>query len=244
LLGRDLKFEKSKYFTMQKASTLFIIINLFLINTVFSQSKKTQIETLHFQADSLREIILIERETSRNKEKELDQLNSELKNEIIEIQKDLKQQQIQLKETIQLNEELHKRITGLEESIKIYEDSMKVLNESSERSINNKSKWILLTNSNSLTGIWSDQCKFLGAETPKIEILSTIICIGPECEYGGTIEKIEYDLFSGIYRITFINDNDMAGDGEIGTFQFYHNGSFISFLNGQDELTIFEKCRR
>lgn len=228
---------------MKKTLTFLLTLNLLIFNSVLSQSKKAHIETLNFQADSLREVILIEREISRNKEEQLDQANSALKKEIADIQNDLRQQQIQLKETLQLKEELHKRIASLEKAINIYEDSMKVLNESAKGTTMNNSKWIALSNSSSILGMWSNQCKFLGPETPSIRIESTTICLGPECDYGGTIKKIEYDIFSGIFRITFINDNDMAGDGEIGTFEFYHNGSLISFLNGQNERTIFEKCR-
>ena len=88
-----------------------------------------------------------------------------------------------------------------------------------------------------------DDCEYIGPETYKITIDKNYICVGMECGYGGSIKEISYDIYNGQYRIKFINDNDMAGDGLPGEFKFYHINNKLSFIPIDNKLRIFNKCK-
>lgn len=111
-------------------------------------------------------------------------------------------------------------------------------------------------NLNNLSGIWSDDCENRSAESYVIKFFKSynnekwIISGGIEGEFGGTIVKTEYDIHSDLFKITYINNNEMGGDGTIQTFEFYHDGDSISFNKFQHrpkylakELTNFLKCK-
>ncbi|MEJ6681322.1 MAG: hypothetical protein QNL21_04430, partial [Flavobacteriales bacterium] len=64
------------------------------------------------------------------------------------------------------------------------------------------------------------------------------ICLSYECEYGGTTLDLAYNACLNQFRIQFINDNEMAGDGLPGEFKFtWVEGDLV------DEFSTFHKCR-
>ena len=110
-------------------------------------------------------------------------------------------------------------------------------------SIASESNWIITNLMGSLQGRWVDDCEYIGPETYKITIDKNYICMGMECGYGGSIKEISYDIYNGQYRIKFINDNDMAGDGLPGEFKFYYINNKLSFIHIDNKLRIFNKCK-
>ena len=69
----------------------FTLILLFFLGTLisFSQSKKEQIIILSHQADSLKQIIIIEREINKKEVKELESEISNLKKEIVDLKQEV-----------------------------------------------------------------------------------------------------------------------------------------------------------
>jgi len=123
---------------------------------------------------------------------------------------------------------------------------------------NSVSKWIKISKKESILGLWLKNCTDrFGVETPKIEISKGsysnkwIICFGGECDYGGSIKQVDYNIFKGQYRIKFINDNDMAGDGSQDEIIFYHEADKLFIVRhpsinyyGIDQIYEWNKCRR
>ena len=135
-----------------------------------------------------------------------------------------------------------------------------VMNDSLKNFIetNSASKWIKINKKESILGLWLKSCtNRFGVETPKIEISKGsysnkwIICFGGECDYGGSIKQVDYNIFKGQYRIKFINDNDMAGDGSQDEIIFYHEADKLFIVQhpsinyyGIDQIYEWNKCRR
>ena len=135
-----------------------------------------------------------------------------------------------------------------------------VMNDSLKNFIetNSASKWIKINKKESILGLWLKSCtNRFGVETPKIEISKGsysnkwIICFGGECDYGGSIKQVDYNIFKGQYRIKFINDNDMAGDGSQDEIIFYHEADKLFIVRhpsinyyGIDQIYEWNKCRR
>jgi hypothetical protein len=137
---------------------------------------------------------------------------------------------------------------------------LNVMNDSLKNFIetNSASKWIEINKKESILGLWLKSCTDrFGVETPKIEISKGsysdkwIICFGGECDYGGSIRQLDYNIYNGQYRINFINDNDMAGDQSQDEIIFYHEADKLFIVQhpsinyyGIDQIYEWNKCRR
>lgn len=228
---------------------------------LFTNDKLKELERANNLNESLNKEVkktLIELEASEKKLKEesdrfesnIKKLNGELAilNDANRILSDSVQKLIlQYTDSISL---MQSELNGLSSTLSLKESEIAALQEtlsnqknSATNKPNDKSFWVNVPNLESLLGIFTDDCANLSEWSDRIEITKIMICIGPECEYGGTIKKVEFDLISGSFKLTFINDNDMAGDGSLNTLLFFHYDNYISFLNYENEMTVFRKCR-
>ena len=93
-----------------------------------------------------------------------------------------------------------------------------------------------------LLGTWLDDCNDFNVESFRIGIEKTSICVGGECEFGGTIIQIDYNLKYKQYRIKYINDNEMDGDGLPGELIFTISDNKLSFYDRYNKLRTVNKC--
>ena len=109
-------------------------------------------------------------------------------------------------------------------------------------SIDSESNWIGITLMENLLGTWLDDCNDFNLESCRIGIEKTSICVGGECEIGGTILQIDYNLNYKQYRIKYINDNEMDGDGLPGELIFTISDNKLSFYDRYNKLRTVNKC--
>jgi predicted HTH domain antitoxin len=132
------------------------------------------------------------------------------------------------------------RIDSLEIALANTTDSLNRLIK--VNSIDSESNWIGITLMENLLGTWLDDCNDFNLESCRIGIEKTSICVGGECEIGGTILQIDYNLNYKQYRIKYINDNEMDGDGLPGELIFTISDNKLSFYDRYNKLRTVNKC--
>jgi hypothetical protein len=209
---------------------LFLLLNsLFSINAQNKKELKASLLRLKSDSTNMSHTLGQKNEFIAKKNIEIDSLNKIVRQQEIIIESDLKV--ISYKNFV---------IDSLElDAVKTSDSYTSVFKSDSFPS---ESKWISITLIDSLVGTWSDECSNINEESYLIDITKEYICIGLECEYGGSYTQIDYDLQNGQYRIKFINDNDMAGDDLPGEFRFYRINNKLSFFDRENNLRIFNNC--
>jgi len=236
-----------------------ILLSFLCVFNAFSQSRKDQIITLNQKVDSLELVISNERQFTK-------EIVNELELKITNYKKEIQSLNAYLTEKQSIISVKNSEILLLQEKLKSALDSVNVLFQSLDsqkdtiimlrKELYKAEKWITISNLNSFAGIWSDHCEYLNVESYYINIYKLdkssewVIIGGVESEFGGTIIKTEYDMLSGLFKITYVNNNDMGGDGTIQIFEFYHAGDYMSFRKFQhypkylkNELSHFKKCQ-
>ena len=94
-----------------------------------------------------------------------------------------------------------------------------------------KDTWKIINNAPFLTSEFRDNCNEPINVESSIVSFSKYIFLGVECEFGGTIMMIMYNKSKNLYKVIFVNDNDMAGDGSIHEFIFKYQLNKIVFPN-------------
>ena len=185
---------------------------------------KEQMENLTILLDSLNQVVINERNHLIHQLNKLGSINDSVKLELNQVKED----------KLVLSQEL----SGLLKKVEA-EEAVEDAN-----SVYSESNWIRIRDLSfmeRLQGTWQEDCGLFGVEVRKIQFNRDFICLDSECGYGGNIKEIAYNLYNGQYRIKFINDNGMAGDGSRGEFKFYHFKNKLSFM-GYDGLSILNKC--
>ena len=230
---------------MKKLYLLLFICNSLL--SVHAQNKKDlNASILILQSDSAAMSNALEEKKSiisknTTKIEELNSLNKSNSSEIDNLKKKITEKEKLLDNNEKLISHKNIIIDSLVMDLTVINDSLTSIIEAN--SIASESNWIITDLMSSLQGRWVDDCEYIGPETYKITIDKNYICMGMECGYGGSIKEISYDIYNGQYRIKFINDNDMAGDGLPGEFKFYHINNKLSFIQIDNKLRIFNKCK-
>ena len=189
--------------------TLLLSLTFILLSSVcFGQSKKAQIIALNNSIDSLNTVLTNTRDDSA---KEIGSLNykiGEISNEVTTLKSDLTNLQtsnIKLKTDLG---ELFKKNLELEAKMKDV----------------NENNWVISNLTPFLnSGLWRSNCgEKSTAETKFVAFMDGYILFGSEGYYGGTIQNIFYNSYSKKFKIIYVNDNEMAGDGKIYEFLLYY----------------------
>ena len=79
------------------------------------------------------------------------------------------------------------------------------------------------------SGLWLEDCDIMHPEVKYVRLDKKFISLGVEGAFGGTIEQIKYNTITKEFKIVYINDNDMAGDGSRYSFLFSYSEKKIIF---------------
>ena len=234
----------TKTLKMKKLCLLFFLFNLLI--SVHAQNKKELNEyILKLKSDSVEmSKAIIENNISiSQKIFETEKLNLIIKScnsEIDSLNKIVAEKDLFIKNYQKLISNNNNRIDSLEIALSNTTDSLNQLIK--VNSIDSESNWIGITLMESLLGTWLDDCNDFNVESCRIGIEKTSICVGGECEIGGTIIQIDYNLKYKQYRIKYINDNDMDGDGLPGELIFTISDKKLSFYDSYNKLRTVNKC--
>lgn len=229
---------------MKKLWLLFFLFNIFI--PVQAQNKKELNESiLKLKSDSVEMSKTISENNSSISQKilETEKLNLIVKScdsEIDRLNKIVAEKDLFIKNYQKLISKNNNRIDSLEIALANTTDSLNRLIK--VNSIDSESNWIGITRMENLLGTWLDDCNDFNVESCRIGIEKTSICVGGECEIGGTILQIDYNLNYKQYRIKYINDNDMDGDGLPGELNFTISDNKLSFYDRYNKLRTVNKC--
>lgn len=104
-----------------------LVIILMFTSTLYSQSKKEQIEYLSFQVDSIRTIQIKEQQLANSREAELHDKIIELSNSLKSIQDEITGSKVEIERKKGLIESQNKSLEELEKNLSFYRDSISVL---------------------------------------------------------------------------------------------------------------------
>ncbi len=229
---------------MKKLWLLFFLFNLLI--SVHAQNKKELNEyILKLKSDSIEMSKTISENNISISQKiiETEKLNLIIKSyhsEIDSLNKLVAEKNLLIENYQKLISKNNKRIDSLEIALANTTESLSRLIK--VNSIDSESNWIGITLMESLLGTWLDDCSGFNVESCRIGIEKTSICIGGECEIGGTIIQIDYNLNHKQYRIKYINDNDIDGHGLPGELIFTISNDKLSFYDRKNKLRTVNKC--
>ena len=235
---------------------LFVSITLFIGFNSISQSKKEQIAILIHRLDSLEKEYIKDTTFLSNTIETIDREYTMITMQYSDAQEKLQKKSATItdksntikslnKKNMDLMTELkgmRKTLNSMELDNKRFKKSLDSLNMVETKNIERDSKWIRIPQINSLIGVWMDDCEQFGPEGYMIRIDGNNFFMGIEYEFGGGIKQMDYDINNGQYRIKFMNNNDVAGDGSMSEFKFYHINNILSFVDMDNELRTFNKC--
>lgn len=205
---------------------------LLLSSVCFGQSKKDQIMALNKSIDSLNTVLSTTRDNSAKDigglNATIDGLNSEL---------------AQLRSDVSSLESSTTKLTSDNEKLKLDLEEMYKKNLELEVKLKdmNENNWVISNFTPFLnSGLWIGDCaEKRSVETKIVEFRDRYIIFGAEGGYGGTIQNIFYNSYSKKFKIIYVNDNDMGGDGTIYEFilSYEDKGGSRSLIFQEEMLT-------
>ena len=210
-----------------------LLITFILLSGVcFGQSKKDQIEALNKSIDSLNTVLSTARDKSS---KDIGRLNTTidgLNSEITQLKNDVSSLE---SSTTKLTKEVDKLKFDLEEMSKKNLELEVKLKDMKENN------WVISNSTPFLnSGLWIGDCaEERSVETPSVEFWDRYMIFGVEGAFGGTVQNIFYNSYSKKFKIIYVNNNDMAGDGTIYEFilSYEEKGGSRSLIFQEEMLT-------
>ncbi|MDG1014502.1 MAG: hypothetical protein P8O09_04745, partial [Flavobacteriaceae bacterium] len=184
------------------------LLGLEIDNLVKESSNKTNlISDKNLQIDSLTNRALQEIN-------ELTIIIQELNSEIANFKNEVSKLESNASELTKENDSLITQLKKIEDNIQV---------------ISSKETWIISNDAPFLkSGYWMDCSEERSVETSYIDFWDGYFSFGVEGGYGGTILRTLYNQTSKEFKIQYINDNDMAGNGLKYEFiLLYNNGSIV-----------------
>jgi len=237
----------------------FRLLSILLLCTLsaFSQSKKDQIKALNHSVDSLSTVLTTTRDNSTKKvgvlNTTIDSLNTVLSTTRDNASKDigglnttidgLNSELAQLRSDVSSLESSTTKLTSDNEKLKLDLEEMSKKNLELEVKLKdmNENNWVISNSTPFLnSGLWIGDCaEERSVETRIVEFGDRYIGFGSEGGYGGTIQNIFYNSYSKKFKIIYVNDNDMGGDGTIYEFilSYEDKGGSRSLIFQEEMLT-------
>jgi outer membrane murein-binding lipoprotein Lpp len=239
-----------KLLTKRKMKNLLLFGVLALCLNSYGQSKKQQIVALNYSIDSLNIVL----ETTRdNASKDIDGLNTtidSLNSEIAQLKSDVSSLESSTTKLTSDNEKLKLDLEemskkNLELEVKLEEMLMKNLELAGENNRlvweDNENNWVISNSTPFLnSGLWIGDCaEERSVETPCVEFRDGYMIFGIEGGFGGTIQNIFYNSYSKKFKIIYVNNNEMAGDGTLYEFilSYEDKGGSRSLIFQEEMLT-------
>jgi hypothetical protein len=217
-----------------------LLITFLLLSSVcFGQSKKEQIDALNNSIDSLNTVLSTTRD---NASKDIDGLNTTIDGLNTTIDS-LNSEIAQLKSDVSSLESSTTIMTKENEKLKIDLEEMSKKNLELEVKLKdmNENNWVISNSAPFLnSGLWIGDCaEERTVETSYVQFGDGYMIFGIEGGFGGTIQNIFYNSYSKKFKIIYVNNNEMAGDGRIYEFilSYEDKGGSRSLIFQEEMLT-------
>jgi regulator of replication initiation timing len=216
-----------------------LITFVILSTTCFGQSKKEQIVALNHSIDSLNTLLSTTRDNASKDIESRDATIDSLQSEISQ----LKSAVSGLETSVSTLEKDKSKLTLENEKFKTDLEEMSKKNLELEAKLKdmNENNWVISNSTPFLnSGLWIGDCaEERTVETKIVEFRDGYIIFGPEGGYGGTIQNIFYNSYSKKFKIIYVNNNEMAGDGTIYEFilSYEDKGGSRSLIFQKEMLT-------